>query len=55
MCDYSRAVREDGQIRGAIKLARDMKWTDSQIEKYLMETYHLSKEEAEEYLQPVSA
>lgn len=59
MCNYSSAVSEkaydEGQIRGAIKLARDMKWSDNQIEQYLIETYKLSKEEAVKYLEPVSA
>lgn len=47
--------RQEGQIRGAIGLARTMKMTDKQIEQYLMETYHLTEKQAAEYLDPVSA
>lgn len=63
MCNYSSAVateafdkgQSDGQIRGAIGAYKDMNLSDSEIKEKLMQKFHLTEKEADEYLEPVSA
>lgn len=47
--------RAEGEIRGAVNLARKMNMTERQIEDYLVETFKITREEAEKYLELVSA
>lgn len=45
---------DERAIESAINLARKMKMPEQQIEDYLVETFHITKEKAEQYLVPVS-
>ncbi len=42
---------EKGKIYGAISMCRDLGLPEEEISKKLQEKYHLSREEAQEYLQ----
>lgn len=59
MCKILEAMKDEaearGKILGAVDLARKMNMTDKQIEEYLVETFDISNNDAENYLKTASA
>lgn len=53
--DAMKEYGDEREIKGAVNLARKMNMTERQIEDYLVETFKITREEAEKYLEPVSA
>lgn len=53
--NYGIEQRNEGKIMGAVSVYRDMNFTDQQIVEQLQKKFHLSKEEAEKYIEPAYA
>lgn len=53
--EYGDERAEEGKIIGAVSAYRDLNLTDQQIIEKLQEKYHLTKEEAKKYIEPVYA
>lgn len=53
--ELNNAFMRDRDIERAIKTCRDLKLTEPQIKEYIMKTFDLSADDAEDYLAPIPA